>query len=407
MAQSNTMTTGGVAAHLEAAVQALPSLSTDDQLGKRLHVELARCLITAGKPDVAGLLVDTVLEKDALHSGAQLLKIDAAVEAGDTERALSAIETARPSFQTEASFLRKKLWALRRGSRQPETAPVLEALHELEPQDANLLIDLGGVHAKNGNAKDARHAFLRALTIDRANTRAWLGLVDAATKLGGPMDARESAEQALAAVPEDLRVVEKVARARIAAGRHDEARALLEETIAGCAAPPGTLRLALALACRKHGDFDAAERQHEAVLAENPHEFRAWTSRIQAALEQGDIDLALKHCGPALSACPDNPDLVRQRADVLRRAGSYGDAVAALEALHRQRPEDQATALSLAGALRQAGRAEEADRLYEDILRINPENWPALQGRVAIAEGRGDFELALKLLDGAPPAAAQ
>jgi tetratricopeptide (TPR) repeat protein len=401
VAPSDDGAPAAVGAHLEAAARALPRLTLGDGRGIELRLALARCLVTSDRPEAAERLAAEVLALRPNHLGAHLIRVDAAVEAEDTERALSAVEEAGSAFKTRAQHLRKRLEVLRRGGRRAETVPELEELHGLEPGNADPLVELGRTHQAAGDPEAARRAFERALEIDGTNPQAWIGLLDTVASFGGPAQVEACAERAVAALPEDLRVVEKAARARIAVGRHEDARTLLEGTIAGARRPPATLRLALALAHRKLGAFEAAEAQYAVILAREPRNLRAWMSRIEAALEQGDLDLALDICGTAMSACPDSPVFARLRIDVLRRAGTDGDAVASLEALHGQHPTARQIALSLADALRQAGRTDEADSHFDRFLRDNPGDWPALQGRVSIAEARGDLESAMSLLEGA------
>ncbi len=385
--------------HLIAAAHILSTQPIYGKSGEQVRLSLGRCLISAGNFESARSLADQVLAGSPINRAAMLLKVDAAINAGNISDALEAIDAGRAQFLSETEFLRMKLAAMRRCGQMTETIPVLESLHRNDPQDADVLVELGRRHFQNRSYLDAHIAFGRALSIDKNSVGAWTGKIDLANTQDDPVTASEIAEQALSALPENPVIVERTARARLALGQLEEARKLLETTLEKTKTPKPGIILALALALSRLGEFAASEKLYQNVLADDPSHVGAWSNRIQAFISQGDVDRALTLCAEALENCPEAPNLERQRAQILHLAGKDGKALASLESLLSRQPDDVPTALALAGVFRLVERLDEADSLYQKILATQPSNWPALSGRVAIAERRGDLEMAMELLE--------
>jgi tetratricopeptide (TPR) repeat protein len=107
--------------------------------------------------------------------------------------------------------------------------------------------------------------------------------------------------------------------------------------------------------------------------------------RLEAEIAQaqllsngGEGGQALARLDDALARFPGHPDLLYQRAIVLEKAGRTDDAVAALEALYRDRPADGEIANALGFILtdhkRELARAEQ---LINTALKAEPDN-PAI-----------------------------
>lgn len=388
-----------VARHLRAAAEALPPVDPADDEGQRLRMDLARCLLAAGDAEAARTLTESAggaADLDTLD-----LRIKAALEAGDSDAALRTLDAARALFEEEVRYLRKKLVLLRGANRVEDTLPVLEALHRARPANPAFLIEIGQAQLALDRPEAAGQAFDKALEIAPQSAAAWTGRLDVAQAGADREAVGRIAEAAFAALPDNPTLTLRSAQLLRRSGRTEAARDRLETWLKTHRDPPAGMGLALAQIQADLGHHAAAEALYADLQARHPGQPNVWAGHIRMLLDAGDIDRALELGGAALAHCPEAMPLLRLRAEVLRWAGRHDEAIAVLEALHARRPDDTEITLTLAAAHRQAGQAEAAGALFGAVLARDPENWPALQGHVALAEARGDFEAALRLLAGA------
>lgn len=329
--------------------------------------------------------------------------IDASLDLGDFDAALAAVERAKDRFETRQDYLRKKLTVLKRAQRHIEALDVAKDLHELEPNDKSVLVQMGRLNLETGRLVAAKSTFMQILSQDPRSVPGWLGRIEVARKEGDLMAAAKLAEKALSERPNHPAIANKTASAFAAVGRLEEAEEIIDRTIRQTNEERPDMLLARALILRKLGNFTASEEIYRDILLRDPGNRAAWASHVKAALAQGNVDEALQSCSDALELFPGSPGLLKLQADVLRRVGRKSESVAALDDLHRQHPKDIRIAVAFANVLRGLGRFDEADALYVIILEQEPENWPALQGRVTIAGQHGDFETAMQMLEQSTP----
>lgn len=398
---SNDMTdeTSRLKELLGAAAEELPPLSLDKRETIQLRVNLGRCLLVAGDARTALRLAEEVLEHVEAHKGATVLRIDASLEVKDGPEPKRLLEEAGPLPENHEKRLRSRMAERGLGDPDRKPAPRPEEAEQAGSDDIGGLIERGRRHLADNRLTEARIEFEKALALDRKTRPAWLGLINVAIRQSDPGTAHVLSEQALKVLPGDPSVTGKSARTLIMLGRLGDARHLLEEAIGGAERPHPGLSLALAHVLSELGEFDTLDALHEELAASAPGHAEIWFSRIRAAFKQGDMDRALELCFEATTTCPDNIKLKLQTAVMLMRAGREDEAISALKVLRGNDLNDSSIALALATALRQADRTEEADHIYREILDAEPENWPALEGRVAIAEARGALDLALDLLE--------
>jgi predicted Zn-dependent protease len=126
-------------------------------------------------------------------------------------------------------------------------------------------------------------------------------------------------------------------------------------------------------------------QQENAIQLLAPAEGADVTQRLEAELSvdellasHGAADRAVTRIEQALKHYPQHPELLYQHAVFLERAGKTDRAVAALDAMHRDRPQDSgitnALGYTLADHSRELPRAEQ---LIREALRDEPDN-PAM-----------------------------
>jgi tetratricopeptide (TPR) repeat protein len=99
------------------------------------------------------------------------------------------------------------------------------------------------------------------------------------------------------------------------------------------------------------GDFAAARREFEGLLARNPGDIEANTALAAILLEQGEPAEALAILDEVLRVKPDFANAIHNRAVILERLGDWRGAAAAYRAELALPPANPESALTLAWIL--------------------------------------------------------
>ena len=117
-----------------------------------------------------------------------------------------------------------------------------------------------------------------------------------------------------------------------------------------------------------------------------------------------DYASALEALAAVRAVRPDDPEVARLEAYVLRRQGRLADASAAMARVLALDPQNAALRSDYAETLAARRRFAEADRTYADALALFPAEAPMYVDRADLwVRWRGDVAGAERLLDSAPP----
>lgn len=172
------------------------------------------------------------------------------------------------------------------------------------------------------------------------------------------------------------------------------------QLLGGTALEPSA-RIRAATLLLKHGQANQALQ----LLA--PASDASPAARVDAEIEQaqlladgGQPEQALARINEALERSPGHPDLLYQRAIVLEKAGRTNEAIAQLDALYRQRPQDGEIANALGFILTDHDRdLARAQRLISLALKGEPDNPAILDSMGWLQYRRGMPQAALPLLE--------
>jgi tetratricopeptide (TPR) repeat protein len=150
----------------------------------------------------------------------------------------------------------------------------------------------------------------------------------------------------------------------------------------------------------RQGERDAAVRILNAARDAAPDErIRGELAAADLLSTSGATEEALSRIESALRRSPGNPEISYQRAVLLDRAGRIDGAIAALEAMHRERPLDagitNALGYTLADHKRELPRAEQ---LIREALASQPDNPALLDSLGWVLYRRGQYATALPAL---------
>lgn len=151
------------------------------------------------------------------------------------------------------------------------------------------------------------------------------------------------------------------------------------------------------------GDVAAALEGASAVLAANPSNHQARTTKILALLEARRFVEAEDAAMEALAAAERDPEasmvLVTKARGLLasayRLAGKRAEAESVYRTILARDPDQASAAIDLARLLLESGRGPEAAPLIEGVLARDPKNGMALAARFLAERDRGDAAAAL------------
>jgi tetratricopeptide (TPR) repeat protein len=130
-------------------------------------------------------------------------------------------------------------------------------------------------------------------------------------------------------------------------------------------------------------------------------------TRLEAEIAQaqllangGEGDQALARIDDVLARFPGHPDVLYQKAVLLEKAGRTDAAIAQLEMLYRDRPQDSAISNALGFILTDHNRdLSRAQRLINSALKSEPDNPAILDSLGWLQYRRGMLQAALPLLE--------
>jgi len=189
--------------------------------------------------------------------------------------------------------------------------------------------------------------------------------------------------------------------AAIADRRGETATALRGYQMLGGTALEGAARSRAAAILYKEGQRDDALQLLQA------HDDATPSARLEAEIAQaqllsngGEGAQALARIDDALARFPGHPDVLYQKAILLEKAGRTDAAIAQLEALYRERPQDSAIGNALGFILADHNRElSRAERLINSALKSEPDNPAILDSLGWLQYRRGMLKAALPLLE--------
>ncbi|MGC4028622.1 MAG: tetratricopeptide repeat protein [Steroidobacteraceae bacterium] len=160
-------------------------------------------------------------------------------------------------------------------------------------------------------------------------------------------------------------------------------------------------RTAIARLMLRRGSRDGAMRLLDEYVAQKPESaVEVGVTRAQLLAQNGDIEVALAGLDDLLQRYPDHPDLIYQRATVLAAGKRSREAIAELEKLYRQRPDDPQVSNALGFTMADSNqRLSRAEQLVQRALKVSPDS-PAIQDSMGwVLFRRGHVKESLPVLE--------
>jgi tetratricopeptide (TPR) repeat protein len=326
---------------------------------------------------------------------------------------LLAVAPAEQVLAQTAEELYREGTTARMEQRFEEAVSLLERAKTLDPENADVLVQLGFAQLALANNAAARQAFEQALAIAPSYEDARFGLAQIAFRNGKLAEARRLTETVLAAQSDNaeakqllasIEAAEKAEQAeppgakaeaarqpdkRVKAapsrvetalqrarklreeGRFAEAEALYREALA---LSPGNadILVALGLVAGFQQDFDEAERFFRAALERAPDYLDARLGLVRLALWRGDLAGAKTLVGAVVAQHPDNTEAQILAARISLQEGKARAAEAQFQSILEREPNDSEALVGLGDAQRASGDDRAARISYGKALALEP-----------------------------------
>jgi tetratricopeptide (TPR) repeat protein len=292
--------------------------------------------------------------------------------------------------------------------RTDEAADAFSQVLRLKPDSPEVAMNLGVLRLRQKKYLEARKAFLAATAADKTNTKAWLGLAEAADGSGDTGNAILARQTVLSLQDGDNTLRMELGQRLYEAGRLSEAAQALAP-LQGSGQPEA--EFLLGVLDYRQGDFDDSRQRFEAALAARPDYPEARYNLAITDYDQGLYPDALAQFQAVLDKHGDDEE-ARKNLDVTRQAAVHAwlkqgsedflkaDYVAALDHWRKALGLDNGNKVvkdlvdtaqaqlklqadDLAGAGKQAwdgGTHEEAIRDWAQALERDPDNAAAKAG---------------------------
>ena len=134
------------------------------------------------------------------------------------------------------------------------------------------------------------------------------------------------------------------------------------------------------------------------MYVEGPFLCRVETMAALVWLAMGKLDKAKESVDKALAIEPDNNKTLQAKAKILSRLGSHDEAIEILSKLHESSPANLNTRIGLGSAYVKADRHDEAKKVFEGIMEIDPDCQEAKDEVAVMAFKEGNMSLAEQLI---------
>lgn len=130
----------------------------------------------------------------------------------------------------------------------------------------------------------------------------------------------------------------------------------------------------LGVAYSQKGQLEEAEKKWKHILALNPTFLPAWLSLGNQEMDAGNYDKAMSYLDQVLSFDPEHFSALKMKGMTLHAKGEIDLALEMYLKIHNEQKPSEEILTLVANANRDLDRFEVAERLYGQVLAMNPEN---------------------------------
>ena len=320
------------------------------------HIDLARLLIVAGDAQQATQEIDLLLKKWPNNSQSHFMSANLLAAKNDLPAAIAEVEKAISLDSTDANlYMNLGVMQIRIGETDAAEKNLNHAI-ELNPKEMRSRLLLAGLYQSHNRFPDAEQQLQSAIQADSQNP-----------------DPRAA-----------------MARLYLEEGRKAEAESFLQRAKQDFPNNSAGYRM-LGDFYYLTGDVDNALTEYAALNKEHPKDVQVKKNYIELLiLKNRDAD-ARKLNDELLKADPNDNDALIYRGQLQLRAGDAKSAVATLQTVVKNDPNNAAAHYQLGAAHQQLGNLDGARSEWLDAMRLRPDQIQTVRALAGLSLRQGDM----------------
>lgn len=277
----------------------------------------------------------------------------------------------------------------RSGSPTAEVAATLQRGLDFNPQAADVWLAMASLHLNAGSAKEALKFAREAVAAIPNEPRLLSTLASALEATGNVNEAIETLVKLSAIEPHSAQPLVQLAVLHSRRQEFDLALDALRRA-QGAAPDDRNVRVRLVMTLKAARKFDEAINEAKAIQKSEPTFSGGYVAEAEVHAAQKKWRDAERALGEALKVDPRSGDVATQLHFVLLQAGKTGDAEAFARKWLVHNPKDASMRLYLADRARAAKQMKAAFSLYHEAIDLQPDNPFALNNMAFVAGELGD-----------------
>lgn len=368
---------------------------TDDKFAS---LALITSRMRVGDLDKALVAVDALLLKAPADASAHELRGRVLVARKDLVAARQAYEKAL-SLDPALFAATLGLATLDLAEKKPDQARSrLQAAISGEPGNIGARLSLAELNERSGAPLDeTRQIFVDAIKAAPTESAPRLAFIEFLFRMRQLNQALEQAQQATAAIPNDLDLLDALARAQAQKGDLQQAVSTFRRII-GIEPNRARPHLRIGDILKSQGNLGAAIASMRRALEIEPDFEPARQALIDALVADRRPKEAIEVARELQRRAPESRRGYVLEGAIQHRAKNYDAAVAAFRQGVKQLPEDRQLASLLVQSLLEAGRIQEAESFGREWMKRQPDDAGMQYFMATSAMRRGDLETAESLL---------
>lgn len=246
----------------------------------------------------------------------------------------------------------------------------------LDPGNLRIYSQLARLARARGDSEGQKAIFREALEGHPHHHSTLMALADAQLHENDTEGAIETLLEIEDHYPDDLRAIERLGFLYYEAEDFEQAAQRFERYLQG-RPDDGEVEFFLGIVWRRLGDDRAAIDAFSSIAEDDDHYAEARTQLAVLHERAGDFHLALEEIERAIALSPSRPRQLYS-ATLRAKAGDFDGAVAFLEGMLLETPDDDELLYNLGVVYGEAKRTEEAIAYMERAIEQNPNNASAL-----------------------------
>ena len=386
------------AKYREAAIEFQNALQIDPRY-RDAHYQLARCYLRSGVWNRAYTELMRAIEAGPHNWKARMQLADLLLAAGQDKEALEEAQQVLSECpdNPDARALLANAHAML-GNPQESLKDIQRAI-QLAPDRSDFYVSRAEIQARAKHFSAAEESFKRAIDLDSKSAGPYLALGAFYARRSRFFEAEEQCWRAMELEPQNPGPWAALARAFLAEGQKSRAEQVLKDA-----------KLVLrrdSEGCRMLGDFylytgqlDRAAAEYASLCKEHPEDLQVKGTYVRLLVLRDRLDEAAKLNDDILKQDADNAVALNCRGVISIRQGHPDYAIQSLQAGLEADPSNAYGHYNLGVAYNQLGRYDQAEREWQEAVRLRPGFIEAQQTLAIVAQRKGDVGLLAKCAEG-------